>query len=196
MYVIESPFRLAMDPETFFSPAEDTASEDTTEPAGEFLAQLLSEVLPDQEDDEDFRELKQTLVVTLPEDNDKNDDWDVSLDVILYLPEDAGVLWRKTPSTCKSSAGTCQMELKKNALSTAVDQQGFVEVSISLSGVPALGAKVIWTHTIVLDDDNVLLPAPFIFSATARQGDVELDWKPEALEKIALPTTLDGRDEL
>jgi hypothetical protein len=155
-------------------------------------------VLLDEEEDEDFRDLAETLTISLPEETILNG-WTLSLEILLYLPEAVGLRKGRGVPTCTSTAGSCHVELKN--VQPSLDQQTIVQTTISLSDVPSTGTLVKWTYSLALDDDNILLPAPVIFAASAAHSDgpVILEWVPKPLEKVALSTSLDeisSRDEL
>jgi hypothetical protein len=200
VYLVESPYRLAMDPATFFSSSSshDEPSATNAASAPSLDAVLSSMVLLDEEEDEDFRDLSETLTIALPEETTQNG-WSISLEILLYLPEAVGLRKGRNVPACTSTAGSCQVELKN--VQPSLDQQSIVRTTISLSDVPSSGTLVLWTYSLALDDDNLLLPSPVIFSAAARHSDgpVVLDWVPKPLEKLALSTSLDeisSRDEL
>ena len=198
MYIVESPFRLAMDPKDFFADRPVPVSDDTETTTVQnyyFEAKLSSQIKLG--DDDDFRDFQQTLEVSFP--NDINEDgWTVSVDVLLYLPESAGLRKNKNESTtkCKSSAGTCEIELRKST-ENSLDRQNLVRTIITVSDVPASGTNVEWTYSVALDDDNIILPAPFVYdgSAASTKG-TTLRWKPHAMTKFAFSTSFDDRDEL
>ena len=204
MYMIESPFRLAMDPQSFFASRpkdENEQSEEstkaTTTTEGVLQAKISSNVLPDPGDDEDFRDFQQKLVVEpLPAGTDDDDAlWTVSLEILLYLPEAAGLRKKPQPPKCQTSAGQCQLQLKTHG--DAVDQQSLVQTSLVLSNVPSSsGTTVEWTYSIALDDDNIILPGPFIFAGSAARGDNKVKWKASAMDKFAFSTALNEHDEL
>ena len=196
MYVIESPFRLAMDPKLFFASA-DAKDDVESSSSSTFEAKLSSEILPDPDDDEDFRDLKHQINIALPSEIE-SDHWTISLMIVHYLPEAAGLRRSKNLPTCQSSVGKCHLDLEKDA-TRSLGQQSVLKTTISLSDIASsTDVSVELTYSIALDDDNIILPAPFIFSgsATPNDGDSTLAWKASAMEKIALPTSFDERDEL
>ena len=74
-----------------------------------------------------------------------------------------------TSSRCffLSSAGSsCQLQLhQQNAQKHTVDQQSLIQTTIVVSNVPSSsGTTIEWTYSIALDDDNIILPGPFIFA--------------------------------
>lgn len=191
VYEIQSPFRLAMDPASFF--AGPHASEAETH----FAATLSSMILADIDQEEDFRDLKLEISVSLPDANPPDALYTVSLTVLLYLPEAAGLRQTKTPVSCRASAGSCQV-LMKPENSKKMGQQSLVHMLVSLTNIPSTGASVEWKNSIALDEDNVILPAPFLFAgkASSAEGSIVLDWIPTAMENIALATSLEEDNEL
>lgn len=202
VYNIESPFRLSMDPNQFLTAGDDA---EVSNESGSFDAVLSSSVLPDPGDAEDFRDLKQKLVVSFPSDDDEagnangNDEWAVKAEILLYLPEPAGLRKTKAKPKCKSSAGDCTLETIDDT-DDPLDQQYLIKTVVSLPKVASTSTTTVeWTYSIALDDDNIILPAPFIYAASASSLTDEtkvLKWKPTAMEKVALPTSLEDRDEL
>eukprot|EP00977_Amphora_coffeiformis_P012674 scaffold3195_cov162-Amphora_coffeaeformis.AAC.15 len=196
MYIVESPFRLAMDPKAFFADHYPDDADTTSTEQGYVEAKLDSKIFPG--DDDDFRDFQQTLEVSFPMESSSEDGWTVSFEVLLYLPEAAGLRRTKkaTAPTCKSSGGTCEIKLNKIS-EDSLDQQNLIQTIVTLSDVPASGATVEWTYSVALDDDNIILPAPFVYdgSATSGQGSI-LPWKAHAMSKFAFSTSLDDGDEL
>jgi hypothetical protein len=204
VYQVESPFRLAIDPGSFVTPEGMDDATKQYPSTGAFDAKLTSEILPHPDEEDDFRDIQNTLEITLPSEettSEKQEKWTVSLEIVLHLPEDVALRQTKASNTCQSSQGECQLQIDKG-INNSVDQQRLVHVHVTVSDITKstnhVPTSVVWRNSIALEQDNIILPAPFILGGTATNdaSNLSLTWKPTTMDKVALPTSLDSNDEL